>query len=68
MNMNQKKSSFMFFLNLGLTFTLVGIIISFFIFSYEKNYKKDNFAVYAQAAPQKVAFSGRRSFASGKRN
>ena len=58
MNMNQKKSSFMFFLNLGLTFTLVGIIISFFIFSYEKNYKKDNFMVYAQAAPQKVAFSG----------
>ena len=58
MNMNQKKSSFMFFLNLGLTFTLVGIIISFFIFSYEKNYKKDNFTVYAQAAPQKVAFSG----------
>ncbi len=52
MNMNQKKSSFMFFLNLGLTFTLVGIIISFFIFSYEKNYKKDNFTVYAQAAPQ----------------
>ena len=39
--MEQKKRSFMFFLNLGLTFTLVGIIISFFIFSYEKNYKKD---------------------------
>ena len=56
MNMNQKKSSFMFFLNLGLTFTLVGIIISFFIFSYEKNYKKDNFTVYAQALLKKLLF------------
>ena len=56
--MEQKKRSFMFFLNLGLTFTLVGIIISFFIFSYEKNYKKDEFLVHAQAAPEKTAFSG----------
>lgn len=55
--MNQKKRSFMFFLNLGLTFTLVGIIISFFIFSYERNYKEDNFVVHAQAAPQKAAFT-----------
>ena len=56
--MEQKKRSFMFFLNLGLTFTLVGIIISFFIFSYEKNYKKDEFLVHAQAAPEKTAFTG----------
>ena len=56
--MEQKKRSFMFFLNLGLTFTLVGIIISFFIFSYEKNYKRDEFLVHAQAAPEKTAFSG----------
>lgn len=56
--MTQKKSSFMFFLNIGLTFTLVGIIISFFIFSHERNYKKGDFMVNAQAAPQKVAFSG----------
>ena len=56
--MEQNKRSFMFFLNLGLTFTLVGIIISFFIFSYEKNYKKDEFLVHAQAAPEKTAFSG----------
>ncbi|OEJ13346.1 peptidase [Brachyspira hampsonii] len=55
--MEQKKRSFMFFLNLGLTFTLVGIIISFFIFSYEKNYKKDEFLVHAQAAPEKTAFT-----------
>lgn len=55
--MNQKKRSFMFFLNLGLTFTLLGIIISFFIFSYERNYKEDNFVVHAQAAPQKAAFT-----------
>ncbi|EKV57860.1 Do family serine endopeptidase [Brachyspira hampsonii] len=54
--MEQKKRSFMFFLNLGLTFTLVGIIISFFIFSYEKNYKKDEFLVHAQAAPEKTDF------------
>lgn len=56
--MEQKKHSFMFFLNLGLTFTLVGIIISFFIFSYEKNYKKGEFLVHAQAAPEKTAFTG----------
>ncbi|KLI50717.1 peptidase [Brachyspira hyodysenteriae] len=56
--MEQKKRSFMFFLNLGLTFTLVGIIISFFIFSYEKNYKKDEFLVHAQAAPEKTSFTG----------
>ena len=56
--MEQKKRSFMFFLNLGLTFTLVGIIISFFIFSYEKNYKKDEFLVHAQSAPEKTAFTG----------
>ncbi|PTY41328.1 Do family serine endopeptidase [Brachyspira hampsonii] len=55
--MEQKKRSFMFFLNLGLTFTLVGIIISFFIFSYEKNYKKDEFLVHAQAAPEKTDFA-----------
>ena len=41
--MNQNKKSFMFFLNLGLTFTLLGIIISFFIFSYEKNSKDGDF-------------------------
>lgn len=56
--MEQKKRSFMFFLNIGLTFTLVGIIISFFIFSYEKNYKKDEFLVHAQSAPEKTSFSG----------
>lgn len=56
--MTQKKSSFMFFLNIGLTFTLMGIIISFFIFSHERNYKRGDFIVNAQAAPQKVTFSG----------
>ena len=56
--MNQNKKSFMFFLNLGLTFTLLGIIISFFIFSYEKNSKDGDFVVHAQAAPEKAAFNG----------
>lgn len=51
--MNIKKRSFMFFLNLGLMFTLVGIIISFFIFSYERNGKNENFIAYAQSHTQK---------------
>lgn len=55
---NNKKKSFIFFLNLGLTFTLIGIIMSFFIFSYEKNYKQNDFKVHAQATPQNTATSG----------
>lgn len=51
--MKDKNRSFMFFLNLGLTFTLIGILASFFIFSYEKNYKNDNFKVHAQATPNR---------------
>lgn len=48
MDVNKRKPSFILFLNLGLTFTLLGIIISFFIFSYEKNSKNDKFLAYAQ--------------------
>ena len=51
--MKDRNRSFMFFLNLGLTFTLIGILASFFIFSYEKNYKSDNFKVHAQSTPKR---------------
>lgn len=47
-NEYKKKHSFIFLLNLGLTFTLVGIILSFFIFSYERNDKNSNFLAYAE--------------------
>ena len=45
---SNKKYSFIFLLNLGLTFTLVGIILSFFIFSYERNDKNNDFLAYAE--------------------
>lgn len=56
--MNTKKRSFMFFLNLGLMFTLAGIIISFFIFSYERGGKNNDFKVHAQSAPSKPILEG----------
>jgi len=45
---SNKKYSFIFLLNLGLTFTLVGIILSFFIFSYERSDKDSGFLAYAK--------------------
>lgn len=48
-NKNNKKYSFIFLLNLGLTFTLVGIILSFFIFSYERSDKNSDFLAYAES-------------------
>lgn len=45
---NSKKISLVFILNLALAFTLVGIIISFFIFSMERNKNDNSFLAYAQ--------------------
>ena len=53
-NKGRKKHSFVFFLNIGLTFTLIGIILSFFIFAYEKNDKGNGSFAFAQDRDSKV--------------